>query len=331
MRTARSSQLLALLALLAVNSCDQPKSEVAVPPATTAALPPATTAALMLKNVDASRLTLPERREWEAHVTELLAPCPEVPVSLAQCITDDRVCKTCLPAAQLLLKQVQTGRSKREREEAFHARFDVSNLKAPATDGSPALGPSNAVVTIVEWADFECHSCRAVYPVLDELAHRYPTQVRVVFKFYPFAVHPHGEISARAAVAAFRQGKFLEMHHLLFDHNDKLEQSDLERYAKQLNLDVARFRKDLGSTEVGEFIERDKKQATELGISRTPFLFINGRPVNLRYVVGPADFLDWVKLDIELAGQVPNAVEPKDLAAAQPGASAGVPAAGNKR
>jgi protein-disulfide isomerase len=246
---------------------------------------------------------------------------------------EGRPCKTCLPAAQLLLKQVQAGRAKKEREDAFHARFDAGNLKTIITDGAPEMGPPNAVVTIVEWADFECPACRAVYPLLDELAHRYPTQVRVVYKFYPLSAHPHGEISARTAAAAFRQGKFWEMHHLLFENQDKLEQPDLERYAKQLNLDLARFRADLGSKEIGELIEKDRKQADGLGLDGTPFLFIGGRYVNLQNVVGLDDLVDWVKLDIELAGQVPQKADdaPVTSVAAKSSASPAVATGAKKK
>src|SRR5262249_9023002 len=171
-----------------------------------------------------------ERREWAAQVSELLAPCPEVPVSIAQCVSENRPCKTCLPAAQLLLKQVQAGKAKKEREDAFHARFDAGKTKTLVTGGSPEMGPPDAVVTVVEWADFECPFCRAFYPVLDELVQKYPTQVRLVFKYYPLSAHPHGEISARAALAASAQGKFWPMHHLLFANQEHLAHTDLHHH-----------------------------------------------------------------------------------------------------
>jgi protein-disulfide isomerase len=281
---------------------------------------PAAAPEVSLKGVDTSPLTPRERREWASQVSELLAPCPEVPVSIAQCVSEDRPCKTCLPAAQLLLKQVQAGKAKKEREEAFHARFDAGKTKTLVTGGSPELGSPDAVVTIVEWADFECPFCRQFYPVLDELVHRYPTQVRLVYKFYPLQAHAHGEIAARAAAAAFNQGKFWEMHHMLFENQEHLEQSDLEKYAKALNLDLGKFRSDIGSKELGERVERDKKQADELGLDGTPFLFIDGRYVNLTLLSSQDDVSDWVKLDIELAGQTPK---PAPL----PGAAVAVPPA----
>jgi protein-disulfide isomerase len=296
----------AAIALLAASSCNKTEGGEAKP---------VVVPEVSLKGVDTSPLTPRERREWAAQVSEVLAPCPEVPVSIAQCVSESRPCKTCLPAAQFLLKQVQAGKTKKEREDAFHARFDDGKTKTLVTGGSPEIGPPDAVVTIVEWADFECPFCRAFYPVLDELARKYPTQVRLVYKFYPLGAHPHGEIAARAAIAALNQGKFWEMHHALFENQEHLEQSDLEKYAKALGLDMTKFRADLVSKETGERLEKEKKQADELGLDGTPFLFVNGRYMNLNYVASGEDVQDWVKLDIELAGQTPKPV-------ATPGGSA---------
>src|SRR5262245_61787356 len=117
---------------------------------------PAASPEVSLKGVDTSSLTPRERRELATQVSEILAPCPETPVSIAQCIQEQRPCKTCLPAAQLLLKQVRAGKTKKEREDAFIARFDPKKIRTIVTEGSPETGPPDAPVTLVEWADFEC-------------------------------------------------------------------------------------------------------------------------------------------------------------------------------
>jgi protein-disulfide isomerase len=262
---------------------------------------------LNVKGVDATALTMRERREWTGQLTDLLAPCADVPVNLVQCLQEQRPCKACAPAAKFLFKQVQAGKPKKEREEAFHARFDASRVKTIVTDGSPEKGAPDAVVTIVEWADFECPHCRLVSPLMDELVQRFPTQVRLVFKFYPLGGHPHGEPAARAAVAAWKQGKFWEMHHALFDHQDKLEAQDIEMYARQLGLDVAKLRADMSAKETLERIEKDKKQAEGLGFEGTPFIFANGRNMPLELLANVEDdLIDWLKTDLELAGQVPK-------------------------
>jgi protein-disulfide isomerase len=266
-------------------------------------------------------------------VSEVLAPCKDVPVSIAQCVQEKRACPACLPAAQFLLKQVQAGKPKKDREDAYKARFDASKTKTIVTDGSPELGPPDAVVTMVEWADFQCPHCRALAPLMEELVHRFEGQVKLVFKFYPLSGHPRGEPAARAAVAAQNQGKFWEMHHLIFENQMALEQADLEKYAKQLGLDLPKFKADLVSKETGERIAKDKNQADGLGLQGTPMIYIGGREVDLSLLATDSDLEDWVKLDIELAGKVPKpkgqriggAAAAAGSASAAPGASAAYP------
>jgi protein-disulfide isomerase len=295
---------------------DEPKPE---------AQPSAKAVVLNLPGIDLTSLTDRERRDWSSQVSETLAPCPESPVNLAQCIQENRACKACLPAAKFLFKQVQAGRTKKEREDAYAARFDPKKVRALPTDGSPELGPGDATVTIVEWADFECPTCRAFYPILDKLVHRFPGQVRLVYKFYPLPIHAHGEISSRAGVAAFRQGKFWEMHHALFDNQERLEQQDIEGYAKALKLDMPKFRADIGSEDTVNHIQRDKKLADEINLEGTPTIFINGREVELTRLTEPEqDLEDWVKLDIELAGKTPS---PPPPASAAPAAGTVAPSA----
>lgn len=293
---------------------------------------PAASPEVSLAGVDTSSLTPRERREWGAQVSELLSPCPDTPVSIAQCVKEQRPCKACLPAAQLLLKLVKDGRSKKEREDAFHMRFDPKKVRTLVTEGSPEMGSPDAPITVVEWADFECPFCRLMSHPLEALVKRFDGQVRLVFKFYPLAAHPHGEPAARAAIAAMNQGKFWEMHHLLFENQDRLEASDLERYAQQLKLDLVKFRADFVSPETKARIEKDKKQAEEVGLEGTPLIFINGREVDLQLLSNPTqDLEDWVKLDLELLGMTPQLVSPKPAssAAAAPASTSATPAAGS--
>lgn len=266
--------------------------------------PTAVAEVVSIPGIDTSVLTPRERREWSAQMTELIAPCPEVPVNLAQCIKENRACKACMPAAQLMLKLVQNGIAKKDRDELFRARFDPKAVKTVVTDGSPEKGSPDAVVTIVEWADFECPACQAMSPVLDSMVERFPGQVRLIYKNYPLKdKHPHAEAAARASVAAGAQGKFWEMHHKLFASHGKLETSDMEEYAKELGLDMAKFRADQSAPLTLERIEKDVKQAEGLGLTGTPFILINGRETNDVFFNDPEG---WVKLDIELAGQVPK-------------------------
>lgn len=271
--------------------------------------PSPTVEVVSLPGIDTSALTPRERREWSAQMTELLAPCPDVPVNLATCIKEKRDCKACQPAAELMIKLVQNGVAKKDRDELFRGRFDPKAVKTVVTDGSPEKGAPDAVVTIVEWADFECPACQAMSPVLGGLVERFPGQVRLVYKNYPLKdKHPHAELAAKAAIAAGAQGKFWEMHYKLFGARGRLEQQDIEDYAKQLGLDVAKLRADLNAPATIERLEKDVKQAEGLGLTGTPYILINGREANDIFFNDPEG---WLKLDIELAGQTPKPAPPK--------------------
>src|SRR5262249_14991357 len=157
-----------------------------------------------------------EKREWSTYVSELLAPCPNEAVSIAQCVNENRKCAKCLPAARLLLKQVREGRSRSQAEDAFYARFAPDRMKSIDLGDTPSKGPPPAPVPICEFADFECPHCKHAAPVLEKIVDDSHGKVRLLFKFYPLQAHPHGELAARAAAAAISQGKFWEMHHALF-------------------------------------------------------------------------------------------------------------------
>ena len=279
-----------------------------------------------LAGVDTGSLTPRERREWSSWVSELLAPCPNEPVSVAQCVKEKRACAKCLPAAKLLLKQVRDGRSRGQAEEAFYARFAPDRVKPIDVDGTPARGPAGAAVTIVEFADFECPHCKHASPILDKLVETYPGQVRLLFKAFPLTTHLHGESAARAAVAAGQQGKFWEMHHTLFEHQDTLEPRDIEKYAKDLGLDMAKWKADWASEATADAVARGRKQGDALGVTGTPAMFINGREYDIAKFDLGEDLQDWIRLEIELSGGTPP-----PAASQRPAAAPSAPAASAKK
>jgi predicted DsbA family dithiol-disulfide isomerase len=256
-----------------------------------------------LAGVDTGSLTPREKKDWSTWVSELLAPCPNEPVNIAQCVRESRKCAKCLPAAKLLAKQVRAGHSRSQAEEAFFARFSPDRVKSVDASDSPSLGPSSAPVTIVEWADFECPHCRHAAPRLEKTVESHPGKVRLVYKFYPLAAHVHGESAARAAVAAMKQGKFWEMHHALFEHQEAMEPRDIEKYAKDIGLDFAKWKADWESEAAADRVSRDRKQGDAVAINGTPTVYINGREYNLTKFDMEDDLEDWINLEIELAGQ----------------------------
>jgi Na+/H+ antiporter NhaA len=138
-------------------------------------------------------------------------------------------------------------------------------------------GPADAPVTLVEYGDFECPYCGRAEGVIRELLSDFG-DVRYVWRHLPLTdVHPRAQIAAEATEAAADQGAFWEMHDLLFQHQDALKPSDLERYAEELGLDTQRFSNELRSHEHAARIADDVDSADLSGVSGTPTFFVNGR------------------------------------------------------
>jgi Na+/H+ antiporter NhaA len=139
-------------------------------------------------------------------------------------------------------------------------------------------GAADASVTLVEYGDFECPYCGRAEPTLRELLLEIGDDVRFVFRHLPLTdVHPHAQLAAEATEAAGEQGRFWEMHDLLFEHQDALTGRDLLRYAEDLGLDLERFRKDLKRHEHAPRVARDVESAELSGVAGTPTFFINGQ------------------------------------------------------
>jgi protein-disulfide isomerase len=141
---------------------------------------------------------------------------------------------------------------------------------------SPARGPSDAKVTIVEFSDFQCPFCSRATATVDELLKLYGGKLRVVFKQNPLPFHPEAGIAAEAALAAGDQGKFWEMHDLLFKNRDELKRPNLEKKAQELGLDLAKFKAALDIDAHKRQIQADQGLAAQLGARGTPTFFING-------------------------------------------------------
>lgn len=150
-------------------------------------------------------------------------------------------------------------------------RYKVT-LGDAQVDGSP-----DAKVTLVMFTDFQCPFCARADATIAELQRDYGNDLRIVAKHNPLPMHANADGAARAAEAAGKQGKYWEMHHKLFENSRALSSSEIEGYAKDLGLDMKRFRSDVDDATVTALIEADKKQARALGATGTPSWFINGK------------------------------------------------------
>ncbi len=138
-------------------------------------------------------------------------------------------------------------------------------------------GPSNAPVTLVEYGDFECPDCGAVYPTVNELEQRMGNRLRFVYRYYPLVEsHPHAEHAAEIAEAAAAQGKFWEMYDTLYQHQRHLSDNNLIEYAKSIGLDTARLDREMEAGTHTKRIEEDLESGDQSGLEGTPTFYING-------------------------------------------------------
>lgn len=144
-------------------------------------------------------------------------------------------------------------------------------------EGAPIRGPEDAPVTIIAFSDFQCPYCSRAHPTLLRVLATYPQSVRLVFKHNPLPMHPQAPLAHRASIAAAEQGRFWEMHDLIFDNNRDLSRGTLMSYAQELDFDVAKFTADMDSDRVGVVLSRDIAESERLGINGTPTFYINGK------------------------------------------------------
>jgi protein-disulfide isomerase len=204
--------------------------------------------------------------------------CPCDPkLSILQCIQG----QNCEKASQLAVygagkfreglstTQVSQAVIQKYIEDYVRYQFDTVN--------SPMKGAKTPSITIVEFADFECPHCSAMRAVLGEVIKKYPKDVALVFKQFPLPHHVHAQLASQAALAAHKQGRFWEMHNLIFDNQTNLTTEKFSEFARSMGLDMGKFTADMHDNGVKAQIDKDRKEAMEAQISGTPAIYINGR------------------------------------------------------
>jgi len=176
-----------------------------------------------------------------------------------------------------MTKMVEDLKAKHRAQVALQAP-EVPRIEVEAK--GPSRGPENALVTIVEFSDFQCPYCGREFPVIERLMKEYDGKVRLVFRHYPLDFHPFAQKAAEAGACAQDQGKFWELHDKMFTNQNKLGVDDLKAYAKSVGLDASKFAKCLDSGEKKALVEEDMKAGTAAGVNGTPAFFINGVFVN---------------------------------------------------
>jgi protein-disulfide isomerase len=138
-------------------------------------------------------------------------------------------------------------------------------------------GSPDAEIVMVEYGDYQCPYCGAAYPIVKELQKRLKDQLCFAFRNFPLAnAHPHAESAAEAAEAAGAQGKFWQMHDMLYENQEALEPEDLKKYSSSLGLDLRRFTHEMSEHVYAPRVREDFRSGVRSGVNGTPSFFING-------------------------------------------------------
>jgi protein-disulfide isomerase len=178
-------------------------------------------------------------------------------------------------------------------------RHDPAAAYKATLDGAHTKGSPQALVTIVEWSDFQCPFCQRVNPTMDQIQKEYGDKVRIAFKHNPLPMHNRALPGAIAAEAAGKQGsdKFWKMHDLLFANGKELTDENFAKWAAEIGLDVEKFTADLKDPALEKKVKEQQAQGAKLGARGTPAFFVNGR-----FLSGAQPFEAFKKLiDEELA------------------------------
>jgi protein-disulfide isomerase len=157
----------------------------------------------------------------------------------------------------------------------------MSALFPPVTEQDHRAGPEDAPVTLVEYGDYECPYCGMAYPIVKSIQARLGDKLRFVFRNFPLReAHPHAEHAAEGAESAGAQGKFWEMHDMIFENQDALEDEDLLAYAEAIGTDSKRVAEDLANGTYVKRVRDDFRSGVRSGVNGTPTFFVNGERYN---------------------------------------------------
>ena len=149
-------------------------------------------------------------------------------------------------------------------------------LTIPVGERDHAQGPADAPVTLVQYGDFECPYCGAAYPIIKDIQSRMGDSLRFVFRNFPITTsHPHAVRAAEAAEAAGAQGKFWEMHDMLYENQDALDDASLRGFADRLDLEMDRFDRDMAERRYEDRVREDFMGGVRSGVGGTPTFYIN--------------------------------------------------------
>jgi protein-disulfide isomerase len=157
----------------------------------------------------------------------------------------------------------------------------MTQLLRAVNSNDHIAGNDDATIELVEYGDYECPYCGMAYPIVKDIQQKLGSQVKFIFRNFPLRkIHPNAFAAAVATEAAGLQGKFWEMHDLVFENQKQLSAENIFRLASSIGLDLERFKEDIQEKVLAEKVERDFESGLRSGVNRTPTFFINGEKYN---------------------------------------------------
>jgi len=184
--------------------------------------------------------------------------------------------------AVVALAAIGTGTSLYRAKRAANPQLKITKQTGEQGESAHVLGPAGAPTILEEFGDFQCPPCGRLSEPINQLQKKY--NLRVIFREFPLPMHAHAREAAYAAEAAGRQGRFWEMHDLLFREQGVWSNSTDARalfsaYAGMLQLDLGRFKQDMDNPDVQRLVESDQKRGATIGVKTTPTIFLNNEAV----------------------------------------------------
>jgi protein-disulfide isomerase len=227
--------------------------------------------------VDISKLNEPQRDTFFQVINSEASACGAAH-SLAVSLRDDDSCRDSMHVAQFIAGRIGAGAQPGDIKIELDMLVKALQERVVPIEGRPVFGNERAPVTMVVFADFQCPVCKAEAPELRAAVESHRGQAKLVFKHFPLThAHEFAEAAAHAAEAAHLQGKFWEMHDKLFEQQNALLPADLERYATEIGLDVAKWKADMASEAVKQKVAQDQADGIKLELEGTPTVYVNGR------------------------------------------------------
>ncbi len=210
-------------------------------------------------------------------------------MTIARCREKDSSCRRSLIFARTVVDAIREGKKESEVVQQLDQKASTFvEAKLPEDAGvvynidtahNPTRGPRDAPVSIVEFSDFQCPFCAGLQSALDKTLKTFPRDVRLVYKQYPLNIHPYARQAALASLAAYAQGKFWEMHDKLFQNFSQINEDNINKWAREIGLNLTEFQKALQSGKHEALVQKDMADGAAAKVLGTPTVFVNGKKI----------------------------------------------------